>query len=175
MNENVITNENPWTCNDCGEQQQLVTHNGKSCYSSNGWYRVQLRPGAKPVYLDMGCFNSYDEDWPDYEGTHETSAWRWGEWEGKGLWVLPADYFERRDAYRRLPRWETDGSGMKLVTHHQQILGYLKRYTGDVRWKGMHQPLDADRNKLGEPKDYVPARRVVEMRAGLAEPGMVQR
>jgi hypothetical protein len=174
MTEKTFTGE-PWSCNDCGIQQKPVTHNGKSFYSSDGWYWVQLRPGAKPVYLDMGCFNSYDQDWPDYVGTHESSAWQSGEWEGKNVWALPADYFERRDAYRNLPRWEPFGDGMKLVTRHQQILGYIQRYTGDIRFKGMYQPLDADRNKLGEPKHYMSARRVVEMHAGLTEPGVVQR
>lgn len=171
----TATNEKPWICNDCGEQQESVTHNGKSFYNTNGWYWVQLRPGAKPVYLDSGCFGAYDEDWPDYVGTHETSAWQWGEWEGKGLWVLPADYFERRDAYRKLPHWETDGSGMKLVTHHGQILGYVTRYTGVPSWRGIYHPQDADRNKLGEPLHYVPALKVVEVHNGLNEPGMVQR
>jgi hypothetical protein len=168
-------NEGPWTCNDCGARQKLHTQGKQSWYSSDGWYWVQLRPGAKPVHLDMGCFNAYDEDWPDCVGTHESSPWQWGEWQGNGLWVLPVDYFERRDAYQKLPHWETVIDGMKLVTHHQQILGYIKRYTGAARYTSMHQPLDADRNKLGEPKDYVPARRVVEVHAGLTEPRMVQR
>jgi hypothetical protein len=169
--------DEPWTCHDCGKQQQLVTHNGKSFYSNSGWYWVQLHPGEKPVYLDMGCFNSYDQDWPDYEGTHETSAWRGGEWEGMWLWVLPSDYFARRDAYRILPRWEMAGDGWRLVTHDNRILGYLKGYTGDVRKKGMYEQLDADRNRLpdSEPMPFTYAKGAVHVYLGLGGPGMVQR
>lgn len=167
----------PWSCRDCGKEQRLVTHGGTPFYSSDGWYWVQLHPGEKPVYLDMSCFAAYDEEWPDYQGTHETSAWQWGEWEGKGLWVLPADYFERRDAYRRLPRWERTGDGWRLVTHDDRVLGSLRGYPGDVRRRGLYQPLDADGNKLpdSEPMSFTYAKGAVEVHLGLGGEGMVRR
>lgn len=171
-----VRNETPWACHDCGEEQEVVTGSGgRSWYSNSGWYWVLLHPEGPPVYLDKGCFDSYDQDWPDYVGTHESSPWQGGSWEGKWLWVLPADYFERRDAYRALPRWERAGDGYKLVTRHNQTLGFIRAYSGDLRWRGMYQPLDADRNKLGDPQDYVPAKRTVEVHAGLTDLKAVQR
>lgn len=166
--------DKPWRCNDCGTKQELTTHNGKSFYSSSGWYRALLHPDGKPVHLDTACFDSYNDDWPDYIGTHETSAWQWGQFEGKGLWVLPADYFERRDAYRRLPRWKAVGDELALVTHDGRTLGRLTRYTGEARRTGVYQPRDADWGKLGEPMEYLLARRTVEARNGLGQPGTVQ-
>src|SRR5688500_751402 len=110
MNENTTTEE-PWSCHDCGEKQELKTaKGGRTWYSNAGWYWVQLHPGEKPVYLDLECFESYNKDWPDYDGTYESSPWYGGEWQGKFVWVLPADYFARRDAYRLLPRWERTGN-----------------------------------------------------------------
>ncbi|MFE4863279.1 hypothetical protein, partial [Streptomyces sp. NPDC056670] len=133
----------PWHCNDCGKVQQVASN-----HNSNGWYWVQLRPGETPVYLCIGCFGLYDQDWPDYVGTHESSAWRGGSWEGKWLWALPADYFERRAAFLLLPHWDFASSGWKLVTHDGQTLGWVAGYPGDVRKNGLYRALDAHREPL---------------------------
>jgi hypothetical protein len=170
------TTDEPWSCHDCGKQQQLVTHNGNEFYSSSGWYWVQLHPGEKPVYLDMGCFNSYNEDWPEYDGTYENSPWRGGSWEGKWLWALPADYFARRAAYRLLPRWEQTGNGWKLVAHDGQILGRVEGYGSDARKRGLYKALDADRHPLTDTPMWAGyARGTVEVHLGLGGEGMVQR
>lgn len=169
-------NEEPWSCHDCGVQQKLVTHNGQSFHNSNGWYWVQLHPGEQPVYLDMNCFNSYDQNWPDYTGTHETSAWRWGEWEGRGLWVLPENYFVRREAYLRLPRWEMGGSGWKLVTHDNRVLGRVERHGSSIREKAMYRALDADWKPVPgiEPERAGIVQGMLEVHLGLNRPGMVR-
>lgn len=170
-------NAKPWSCHDCGKQQDAITNNGQTYYNSNGWYWVQLRPDEKPVYLDKGCYDSYDQDWPDYVGTHESSPWQGGSWEGKWLWALPADYFERRDTYRKLPRWEAHGEGYRLVTHDHRVLGGIQRYTGDVRKKGQYRLVGADWRTLpgSEPMEWVPAKRAIEAHAGLGGEGAVQR
>ncbi|MFE0472381.1 hypothetical protein ACFW2V_12275 [Streptomyces sp. NPDC058947] len=166
---------NPWVCHDCGTEQGLIATPRGPILNSSGWYRVQLRPDEKPVYLDKACFDSYDDDWPDYVGTHESSPWQGGEWEGKWLWVLPADYFVRRDAYRRLPRWERDGSGYRLVTEDGWILGLVQGYGGDARKRGLYKPLTADREPIGEPMTLTYAKGAVHVYLGLGGPGMVQR
>ncbi|MFD8648661.1 hypothetical protein [Streptomyces mirabilis] len=166
----------PWRCHDCGEWQELKTSRGRSWYSNAGWYWAQLHPGEEPVHLDASCFESYDIDWPDYIGTHESSAWQGGSWEGKWLWALPADYFERRDAYRRLPRWERTASGWDLVDSTQQILGRIEGYPGDNRKRGLYRALDARREPLPDGPMTAPyAMGSVEVHLGLGGPGQVRR
>lgn len=165
----------PWRCRDCDKQQELVTSGSRSWYSNSGWYWVQLRPGQKPVYLCIGCFDSYNDDWPDYVGTHESSPWHGGTWEGKWLWVLPADYFERRDAYRRLPHWERVADGMKLVDQHDQILGRVRGYAGDARKKGLYQALDAEGKAITGPLEQWRCLNAIEASHGLVGPEEVRR
>lgn len=176
MNENT-TSEEPWSCHDCGKQQELRTENGRAWYDSSGWYRAQLRPGQRPVYLDKVCFDSYNQDWPDYDGTYENSPWQGGDWQGEWLWALPVDYFARRDAYRLLPRWTTYGNGWKLVAHDGRILGWVEGYQGDARKKSLYRSLDSFREPLpgSVPMWAMYARGAVEVYLGLTEDGMVQR
>lgn len=142
------TNDKPWSCRNCGKEQSLRTENGRSWYSSNGWYWVQLHPGEEPVYLDLSCYYDYESQWPDYVGTHESSPWADGSWEGSWCWALPADYFERRDIYMKLPQWELTNGGERLITYDEQILGYVQGYPGDMRKQGQYRPQDSDRQTL---------------------------
>lgn len=167
---------NLWVCHDCGAEQGLIATPQGPLHNSSGWYRVQLRPGENPVYLDRQCFDAYNDDWPEYDGTHENSPWQGGTWEGKWLWVLPADYFARRDAYRLLPRWQQTRNGFKLVTYDNRILGLIEGYGIDVRKRGLYKALDADRNPLVDTPMWAGyARGTVEVHLGLTDPGMVQR
>ncbi|MGW9067946.1 hypothetical protein ACWGQT_00640 [Streptomyces yangpuensis] len=151
--------EEQWSCNDCWKHQERKHWRGRTWYDNSGWYRVLLRPDAEPVHLCERCFRAYDEDWPEYVGTWESSAWQSGSWEGKWLWALPADYFERREAYRKLPRWGRTHYGWELKSENGIVLGRLEGFPGDARKKGLYRPLDSHGRALhdGSPRPYAEA------------------